>query len=113
MTFLITLHIVVCVFLVAVILIQPGKGDAGISFGSSGQSIFASKSASNFLTKTTTICAIIFLLTSFFLTRGRLKEYNESVISTSESVQSESVQKEKVQSTESKQADSKTPSEKK
>ena len=81
MAFLFIVHIVVCIFLVAVILIQPGKGDAGIGFGSSSQSIFGSKGAGNFLTKTTTVCAVVFLTTSFFLTRSRIQEYNKSVIS--------------------------------
>jgi len=82
-TLFITLHVLVCVFLVAVILVQPGKGDAGIGFGSSSQSIFGSKGAGNFLTKTTSVCAVIFLLTSFFLTRSRMREYNSSVIKAS------------------------------
>jgi preprotein translocase subunit SecG len=83
-TLFIVLHVVVCVFLVAVILVQPGKGDAaGIGFGSSSQSIFGSKGAGNFLTKTTSVCAVVFLLTSFFLTRSRMQDYNSSVIKAS------------------------------
>jgi preprotein translocase subunit SecG len=82
-TFFLVIHVLICVFLVAVILVQPGKGDAGIGFGSSSQSIFGSKGAGNFLTKTTSVCAVIFLLTSFFLTRSRMREYNSSVIKAS------------------------------
>ncbi len=80
MTFLVILHIFICVFLVCVILLQPGKGDAGVTFGSSSQSIFGSKGASNFLTKTTTVCAVIFLVTSLVLTRNRMHEFTGSVI---------------------------------
>lgn len=81
MTIFVALHLFVCVFLVLVILLQPGKGDSGIGFGgSSSQSIFGSQGAGNFLTKTTSVCAIIFLFTSFVLTRARLKEHNNSVI---------------------------------
>lgn len=80
MTFLVVVHVVICFVLVSVILLQPGKGDAGVGFGSSSQSIFGSKGASNFLTKTTSVCAMVFLLTSFLLTRGRMREYNASVI---------------------------------
>ena len=81
MTLLIVLHVVVCVFLVCVILLQPGKSDGGgIGFGSSSQSIFGSKGAGNFLTKTTSVVAIMYLLTSFVLTRSRIKEYTSSVI---------------------------------
>jgi len=92
---LLIIHVLVSIFLVAVILIQPGKGDAGIGFGSSSQSIFGSKGAGNFLTKITTVCAVVFICTSFFLTRGRLQDYNKSVISDSEPVQTETVPEEK------------------
>lgn len=79
---LIVIHVLVCLFLVAVILIQPGKADGGIGFGSAAsQSIFGSKAAGNFLTKTTAICAVVFLLTSFILTRQRMQDYTKSVIS--------------------------------
>lgn len=80
MTFLLILHVLICLFMVFVILLQPGKGDGGIGFGSSSQSIFGSKGAGNFLTKTTSVCAILFLVTSFILTRSRMQEYNSSVI---------------------------------
>ncbi len=74
MGIIIGLHIFICIFLVIVILLQPGKGDAGIGFGSSSsQSIFGSKGAGNFLTKTTSACAILFLLTSFIITRKQIQ----------------------------------------
>ncbi len=61
MTFLVIVHIFICLFLVGVILLQPGKGDGGIAFGgSSSQTIFGSRGAGNFLTKTTSLCAILF-----------------------------------------------------
>ena len=81
MTLLISVHVVVCIFLVAIILVQPGKGDAGIGFGSSSQSIFGSRGAGNFFTRATSVCAVIFLATSFFLTRSRMQQYSSSVIS--------------------------------
>ena len=87
MTFLIVLHIIVCAFMVFVILLQPGKADGGIGFGSSSQSIFGSKGAGNFLTKTTSVCAILFLFTSFFLTRSRMTQYSGSVIKDEPSAQ--------------------------
>lgn len=81
MTLLIVLHIAVCAFLIFVILLQPGKADGGVTFGgSSSQTIFGSKGAGNFLTKTTSVCAVLFLLTSFILTRSRILEYTGSVI---------------------------------
>lgn len=80
MTLFIVLHLVLCCFLVLVILLQPGKGDAGIGFGSSSQSIFGSKGAGNFLTKTTSAVAFLFLATSFGLTYKRLSDANSSVM---------------------------------
>lgn len=83
MTLLIAIHFVICLFLVLVILLQPGKSDGGVGFGAasgSSQSIFGSRGAGNFLTKTTTAAACLFLVTSFFLTRERVREFNTSVI---------------------------------
>ncbi len=83
MTALIALHFGICLFLVLVILLQPGKSDGGVGFGAasgSSQSIFGSRGAGNFLTKMTTGAACLFLFTSFLLTRERMKEFNSSVI---------------------------------
>ena len=80
MTFFIVVHAFICVFLVLVILLQPGKSDSGIGFGSSSQSIFGSRGAGNFLTKATSVCAVMFLFTSLILTRSRLREFGKSVI---------------------------------
>ena len=74
MTLIVILHVFLCLFLIAVILLQAGKGDAGIGFGSSSQSIFGSKTAGNMLTKTTTVVASLFLLTSFVLTKAKINE---------------------------------------
>jgi len=83
-TALIALHFTICLFLVLVILLQPGKSDGGgVGFGAasgSSQSIFGSRGAGNFLTKLTTGAAGLFLVTSFFLTKERTKEFNSSVI---------------------------------
>jgi preprotein translocase subunit SecG len=79
-TLFVILHVLICVSLIGVILIQQGKGDAGIGFGSSSQTIFGSKGAGNFLTKTTSVLAAMFLTTSFILTRSRIQQYSGSVI---------------------------------
>jgi preprotein translocase subunit SecG len=59
----------VCIFLVAVVLLQRGKGaEIGAVFGSGASStVFGGRGAGNFLTKLTTGCAIIFMLTSLTL----------------------------------------------
>ncbi|HVJ18387.1 MAG TPA: preprotein translocase subunit SecG [Polyangiaceae bacterium] len=61
-------HVMACVFLILVILIQPGKsGGLGI-FGSAGaQQVFGGRGAGNFLTKTTWTTAAIFFVTSISL----------------------------------------------
>ena len=69
-TILIVLHVVACLVLIAVILLQAGKG-AGLSdiFSGGGtlNSIFGTKT-NTFLTKITTVCAILFIVTCLGLT---------------------------------------------
>ena len=58
------LHVIVCLVLIIVILLQAGRGQGltGSSFGGNVQSLFGTK-ASSFLTKATSVCAILFLFT--------------------------------------------------
>ena len=65
---LITIHVIASIFLIAVILLQAGRGGGlADSFGGSQmQSLFGTKST-NVLTKLTTICAIVFILTCLSL----------------------------------------------
>jgi preprotein translocase subunit SecG len=67
---LVILHVIVCLFLVAVVLIQQGKSaDLAGAFGGQGsQTAFGPRGAANLLTKLTTWSAIIFMLTSIALT---------------------------------------------
>jgi len=63
------LHIIACTFLIGVVLLQQGKGaDMGAVFGGSSSTIFGSSGAGNFLTRLTTIMAIVFMFTSLTLT---------------------------------------------
>jgi preprotein translocase subunit SecG len=66
---LITVHIITCVALIMIVLLQTGKGaDMGAAFGGgSSQTLFGSGGASTFLSKATTVAAIVFMLTSFGL----------------------------------------------
>ena len=68
-TFLTVVHVIVCVFLILVVLLQAGKGGGmGIAFGGAGsQTVFGSSGAGNFLTRLTSITAVIFLVTSLAL----------------------------------------------
>ncbi len=64
----VVLHVIVSIFLIAVILLQAGRGQ-GLSwgvFGGSPQSILGTKTAS-FLSRVTTGCAILFLFTCLIL----------------------------------------------
>jgi preprotein translocase subunit SecG len=66
---LVILHIVVSVALIAIVLLQSGKGaEMGASFGASGsQSVFGAGGGSTFMSKLTTGAAVIFMLTSLTL----------------------------------------------
>jgi preprotein translocase subunit SecG len=62
------IHIVACLFLMLVVLIQPGKsGGLGALSGAGAQQVFGGRGAGNFLTKTTWATAGIFFATSMTL----------------------------------------------
>jgi preprotein translocase subunit SecG len=62
-------HVIVCLFLITVVLLQSGKsGDIAAAFGGMGsQTAFGPRGAATVLTKATTWCAIIFMVTSVTL----------------------------------------------
>jgi preprotein translocase subunit SecG len=66
---LIIIHVIVCIALIMIVLLQTGKGaDMGAAFGGgSSQTLFGSTGASTFLSKATTGAAIIFMVTSLAL----------------------------------------------
>jgi preprotein translocase subunit SecG len=65
-----TIHIIVCIVLIGVVLLQQGKSaDLAGAFGGQGsQTAFGPRGAANLLTKVTTWSAIIFMFTSIGLT---------------------------------------------
>ncbi len=67
--FLAIVHVLVCIILIAVILLQPGRGQGltGSSFGSGNVQSLLGTRAADFLTKATTVTAVCFLLTSIGL----------------------------------------------
>jgi preprotein translocase subunit SecG len=73
---LITIHVIVCLFLIIVVLLQSGKAaDLAGAFGGMGsQTAFGPRGSATLLSKATTISAIVFMLTSISLsvvaTRG-------------------------------------------
>lgn len=70
MTILLTfIHVVVCLFLIIVVLLQSGKAaDLAGAFGGMGsQTTFGPRGSATVLSKATTISAALFMLTSLFL----------------------------------------------
>ncbi len=68
-TFLTILHVVVCLFLIIVVLLQSGKAaDLAGAFGGMGsQTAFGPRGAATILSKATTTSAVIFMVTSILL----------------------------------------------
>jgi preprotein translocase subunit SecG len=65
-----TIHVIVCMILIGVVLLQQGKSaDLAGAFGGQGsQTAFGPRGAANLLTKVTTYAAIVFMFTSIGLT---------------------------------------------
>jgi preprotein translocase subunit SecG len=70
---LVTLHVMVCFVLVIVIMLQSGNAaDLAGAFGGAGsQTAFGPRGAASFLSRATTWCAIVFMLTSLTLSVKR------------------------------------------
>ncbi len=66
----VVLHIIACLFLIAVVLLQQGKGqDLASAFGGGGtQTAFGPRGSANVLTRATTVLAVVFMVTSLALT---------------------------------------------
>ena len=69
LAFLVTVHVIICLFLIGVVLLQQGKSaDLAGAFGGQGsQTAFGPRAAANVLTKLTTWSAILFMCTSVSL----------------------------------------------
>ncbi|MBN1566277.1 MAG: preprotein translocase subunit SecG [Acidobacteria bacterium] len=80
-----TLHAIVCVILVLVVLLQSGKGAdlAGAFGGGATQTAFGSRGPASFLSKMTTIAAVVFMITSVSLSMISTKrEASKSILET-------------------------------
>jgi preprotein translocase subunit SecG len=68
LTLITILHILVCLALILIVLLQAGKGaEMGAAFGGASQTVFGSSGAMGFLTKLTTVAAVVFMATSLIL----------------------------------------------
>ena len=68
-TFLLILHLLICLSLIGVVLVQSGKGGglAGGAFGGSAQTVFGGRGATDFITRATMVLGGAFFLTSLVL----------------------------------------------
>jgi len=102
-TLLTIVHVLVCLFLVGIVLLQHGKGaDIGASFGGSSQSLFGSEGPVPLLNKITTAVAIIFMVTSVSLAYISAHKSTGSVMTEEVAPQQQAVE-EPVDSTEMKE----------
>lgn len=87
--FIKVIHILICVFLIVLVLLQPGKGgDLGSVFGGgSSESLFGSSGAMPFLAKLTRLFAVIFVITSLSLGYFSVRSIKSTVINDTPSVE--------------------------
>jgi preprotein translocase subunit SecG len=78
--FILTIHIIVCVLLVLLVLIQQGKGaEVGAVFGS-GEAVFGPSGPASMIGKITTALVVMFFLTSLSLTYLSSKKKQNSIM---------------------------------
>jgi len=67
--FVVALHVVLCLFLILIIILQPGKGgDVGAAFGGgSSSTVFGPRGPTGLLQRATTVVAVMFMGTSITL----------------------------------------------
>ena len=80
-SFIVFVHIVVCIGLIMVVLFQAGKG-AGLGnlFGGGGDQLFSAPSGTAFIKKVTTGMAIVFIITSVVLTILSSRQNRRSIL---------------------------------
>lgn len=84
---LLVIHLLACIFLVAVILLQRSSGGAldGLGGGSGASSFLNARGTGNLLTRTTAILAVILFITSISLTlyyKGQHRQMSDSILET-------------------------------
>jgi preprotein translocase subunit SecG len=66
--FIVLIHLVACIALIAIVLLQTGKGaEMGAAFGGASQTLFGGTGGGSFMSKVTTGAAVIFMITSLLL----------------------------------------------
>ncbi len=94
-TLIAIIHIIVCLFLIIVVLLQSGKaGDIAAAFGGQGsQAAFGPRGGATLLSKATTWSAVIFMLTSITLSIYASKRPGSRVLNTPTSSSQQQPQK--------------------
>lgn len=64
---LLIIHVIGCLLLIGIVLMQTGKGGLGSAMGGDTEQMFGGRGAAPFLTKATTVLAVMFMLTSLSL----------------------------------------------
>jgi len=92
---LVIFHVIVCVFLIGVVLLQQGKSaDLASAFGGQGtQTAFGPRGTANLFTRLTTWAAVLFMLTSVGLTVVLSRSSDRSVLSGEKTTQSSPAKK--------------------
>lgn len=72
---ILVIHLIACLLLIGVVLMQSGKGGMGTALGGGGETFFGGRGAAPFLARATTVLAVIFMVASLSLSllsgRGR------------------------------------------
>lgn len=82
-TMILALHIVACVILVVLVLLQSGKEGMGVIFGGGNSSVFGSSGAGSMLAKLTAFVAVIFIVTSLsynYISSADLRKSNSQIL---------------------------------
>jgi len=82
-TVILTVHLIVCLGLILIVLLQAGKGQgiAGLFGGGGSDQLFSAPSGMAFIKKVTVIMAVLFVMTSFVLTIMTARQSLRSVTS--------------------------------
>ena len=78
---LMLLHIIICLALIIIVLLQGGRGaEIGAVFGSSSQTLFGTPTGTTFMDRVTTVTAIIFMVSCLVLTYLSARPHTKSLM---------------------------------
>ncbi|MCX5706554.1 MAG: preprotein translocase subunit SecG [Candidatus Omnitrophica bacterium] len=89
MTVLIIIHVIACILLITLVLIQRGRGGGLVESFSGVESMFGTKTSS-FLTRSTTVLSVLFFLTCLSLAILSVRQSKSLLINVKPSVKTES-----------------------